>query len=79
MHDPHARPTTQQEKLDNWFSYHAPQGDQHERYALIRAAAKRFAEEIVTLCPDSADRTAALRHIRDAVYSSNASIACGGQ
>lgn len=73
------RPMTTQEKLDNWFTYHPPLDNQHVHYAMIRAAAKKFAEEIVLLCPDSADRTAALRHIRDAVFTANASIACGGK
>jgi hypothetical protein len=68
-----------QDKLDNWFSYHAPEGDQAERYEQIRAAGKAFAEKLAELCPDSADRTAAIRCIRNAVYAANASIACGGR
>jgi predicted RNA polymerase sigma factor len=67
-----------QETIDNWFSYHAPEGDQAERYGQIRAAAKAFAVRLVELCPPSADRTVALRHVRDAVFNANASIACGG-
>ena len=67
-----------QEQLDNWFSYHPPVGDQAARYAAIRAAGKTFAEKLTELCPASADRTVAIRHVRDAVYSANASIACGG-
>ena len=73
------RPMTMQEKLDNWFTYHPPLDDQHERYAQIRAAGKQFAEKLAELCPESADLTVALRHIRDAVYNANASIACGGK
>lgn len=68
-----------QAKLDNWFSYHPPEGDQAERYTVIRAQAQVFAETVARLCPDSADRTVALRHIRDAVFNANASIACGGK
>ncbi len=73
------RPMSEAEQLNNWFSYHPPIDDQAERYEKLRAAGKRFAEEIVALCPSSADRTVAIRHIRDAVYSANASIACGGK
>lgn len=73
------RPMTTQEKVDNWFTYHPPISDQHERYAAIRAAGKEMAEKLVNLCPESADLTVAIRHIRDAVYSANASIACGGK
>jgi len=68
-----------QELLNNWFSYHPPVGDQAQRYEQIRAAGKVFAEKLVELCPPSADRTAAIRKIREAVYSANASIACNGR
>jgi len=67
------------ERIENWFSYHAPVGDQAQRYERIRAAGGEFARLLVELCPCSADRTAAIRKIREAVYSANASIACGGR
>lgn len=73
------RPMTTEEKLDNWFTYHPPTSDEHVRYAEIRLAGKEFAQKLVALCPESADLTVAIRHIRDAVYSANASIACGGK
>lgn len=66
-------------KLDNWFSYHAPTPDQVKRYAEINAASKALARIIIENCPPSADRTAALRKVRDARMTANASIACGGQ
>ena len=62
--------------LDNWFSYHAPKGDQADRYTQIRAKAKEFAFLILDLTPGCADQTAALRHLRETVYSANAAIAC---
>ena len=68
-----------QDKLDNWFSYHAPIGDQAQRYERIRAAGKRMAEVLVAECPESADLSVAIRKIREAVYAGNASIACGGK
>ena len=68
-----------QKKLDNWFEYHAPKAGQGESYERIRASGKAFAEVLVQLCPDSADRTAAIRKIREAVYSANAAIACEGK
>jgi hypothetical protein len=73
------RPMSIQEQLNNWFSYHPPIADQAGRYERIRAAGKVFAEVLVLECPDSADRTVAIRKIREAVYSANASIACGGK
>jgi hypothetical protein len=68
-----------QATLDNWFTYHAPQPGQPEVYEKIRNAGKAFAEQIVALTPPSADQTAAVRHVRDAVFTANAAIACGGK
>lgn len=65
-------------ELDNWFQYHAPKGDQAERYEKIRAAGKVFATVIRDLTPICADQTAAIRLIRNAVYTANAAIACDG-
>lgn len=68
------------ENIENWFSYHAPEGiEQIEKYSLIREAAKRFAIVIVENSPSSADQTAALRKVREAVMTANAAIACGGK
>lgn len=49
------------------FSYHAPEGDQLDRYAAIRRAAHDFA-----------DQQAALRHVREAMMTANAAIALKG-
>lgn len=71
-------PATEAE-LVHWFSYHAPVGDQASRYEMLRAAALAYARTICALCPPSADRTAALRKLRECVYTANASIACEGR
>ena len=63
------------QQIDDWFTYHAPHGTQPERYIAIREAARQLAVSIVTHCPPSADRTAALRKVREAVMTANASIA----
>jgi len=63
--------------LDNLFSYHAPKDDQLERYTLIRDTGKMFAQIINDNTPAGADRTAAIRKIREAVMTANAAIACG--
>lgn len=68
-----------QTELDNWFMYHKPEGDQADRYEKLRAAGKAFAEVVLSLTPSSADQAVAIRKIREAVYSANASIACGGK
>lgn len=68
-----------EEQLDNIFRYHAPDEVQIERYSELRAYAKAFARSILRHCPASADRTAALRKVREAVMTANASIALGGK
>lgn len=67
-----------QADLDNWFTYHAPTGDQPERYVKVRNAAKAFAEVVVANTQPSADQTVAVRKIREAVMVANQSIACEG-
>lgn len=62
--------------LENHFMYHSPKGDQSLRYGLLRDKAKSLAELFFRLCPPSADRTAALRLLREAIMTANASIAC---
>lgn len=61
--------------IEDIFSYHKPKGDQPERYDKIRTAAKLFAYTLIDCCPDSADRTAAIRKLRESVMTANASIA----
>jgi hypothetical protein len=61
--------------IEQLFTYHAPTGDQPERYKRIRECAKALAWEIHRSCPEGPDRTAAIRHIREAVMTANASIA----
>jgi len=63
------------EDLVAFFTYHAPNMEQQARYQAIRAAAITFAKVIVNHTPESADQTAAIRKIREAVMTANASIA----
>jgi len=63
--------------LDNWFQYHAPTGTQQDRYVAIRNAGKNLAKVILDSTPSSADQTAAIRKVREAVMTANAAIACG--
>lgn len=65
-----------QADLDNWFVYHAPRPGQQKRYVEIRDAAKRFAEVIVANTAGSADQSAAVRFVRQAVMTANQGIAC---
>lgn len=63
------------EQIENNFSYHAPNGDQAEKYVRIRRAAKDLARLTVELCPDSRERSVALTKLEESVMWANASIA----
>jgi len=67
------------EQLENWFTYHSPTPEQLPKYLSIREAGKNLAEVIVNNSPSSADQTASIRLIREAIMTANASIACNGQ
>lgn len=76
-------PITQSD-LDNWFRYHPPgeEGDPENiqgRYEELRAAGGEFARVILELTPGSADQTAAIRKVREAVMTANAALACKGK
>lgn len=64
--------------IDNWFTYHAPTPDQLPKFEAIREAGKHLAAVIVANTLPSADQTAAVRKVREACMTANASIACGG-
>lgn len=63
-------------EIDNWFTYHKPEGDQQERYVAIREKAKELAIVIVDSTPSCADQTAAIRKLRETVMAANLAIAC---
>jgi hypothetical protein len=65
-----------QNDLDNWFTYHSPKSEDIEKYTEIRQMAYNLADTILRLTPPSADQTADIRKLRDAVMTANAAIAC---
>lgn len=65
-----------QEDINNWFMYHAPTPEQIVAYSDIRTSAKIFAETINKHVPDSADKTAAMRKLRETVMAANLALAC---
>jgi hypothetical protein len=65
-------------QIENWFTYHAPNADQQGRYEILRRKAKELAYTIDDCCPDSADKTVAIRKLRECIMTANASIALGG-
>lgn len=64
-----------EENLHDIFTFHAPLPPQIKSYAEIRNAAEDFARVILENCPDCADRSVAIRKIRETVMVANASIA----
>lgn len=66
-------------RIENWFTYHAPTPEQQAQYERLRDAGKSMAYAIIANTPPSADQTAALRLLREAVMTANAAIACGGK
>jgi hypothetical protein len=65
-----------QDDIDNWFQYHAPTSDQVQTYNDVRNKAKELAELLNSVVPDCADKTAAMRHLRETVMAINLTIAC---
>jgi hypothetical protein len=65
--------------IDNIFTYHSPTPEQLPKYAEIRAKAKEMGQCIVDNTPGSADQTAAIRLLREAVMTANAAIALNGK
>lgn len=56
------------------FDYHKPSDAQIGRIATVRLAAKTFAMVLWQACPETADRTAALRMVHEAMMTANKSI-----
>lgn len=65
-------------ELENWFTYHAPTGEQQSKYLLIRATALDFAKILLANTPPGADQSAAIRQLRECVMTANQAIACAG-
>lgn len=61
--------------IEQIFKYHAPRGDQADRYAALRSAAKTFATRVASLTPPSREQSVALTNVQQAVMWANAAIA----
>ena len=66
-------------QLITLFTYHTPTPDQVEHYQAIRTAALEFASVVIEHTPTCGDQTFALRLIRTAQMTANASIALQGK
>ena len=65
--------------LDRLLDYHPPTDGQRDAMQAVRTKAKQFAEAIKEHCPDSPDRTAAIRKVREALMTANAAIILKGE
>lgn len=65
--------------IEDMFTYHAPTSDQIPKYEAIREAARLFGAVILENTPPSADQTAAIRLLRQAVMTANQGVATGGK
>lgn len=70
-------PRVDSSTLDQVFTYHNDPAA-IPKYQAIRDAAKVFAQVVLDNAPDCADRTVALRGIRETVMNANAAIALNG-
>jgi hypothetical protein len=61
------------------FSHHPQSAEKLTHHDAIHAAAKRFAEVILSHTPPSRDQTAALGLLREAAMMANAAIALDGR
>lgn len=57
------------------FTYHAPKGDQPERYQNLRKWGLEFAMVINASCPPSRERSLAITNLEQAIMWANAAIA----
>jgi len=64
---------------DYVFAHHTPTPEQVTQHERVHEAAKRFAEVILANTPQSSDRNAALRLLRESSMMANAAIALRGR
>jgi len=63
-------------QLKHDFTYHPPKGDQQKKYETLRLEALELAQLMNDFCPDSREKSIAIRKLREAIMWANASIAC---
>lgn len=62
--------------LEKIFGYHESTPEQTERYIALRSGAVAYAGTILAMCPDSPEKTLAIRDLQRALMMANAAIAC---
>lgn len=64
--------------IEALFVYHQPVEEQIECLKMVREAAMEFAKVLYSNTPPCADRSAAIRHLRECVMTANAAIILNG-
>lgn len=72
------REKSAEEIIADLFTYHSPNPETMQQYETVRDAAKHLALVIWKNCPYGADRTAAIRKLRETVMTANTAIALNG-
>lgn len=67
------------ENLDRVFTYQPVTPEKAIKFAAVADASKALAAAIIDNCPECADKTHALRVLRDARMWANAAIALDGE
>lgn len=67
------------ENVEDVFTYHAPSQQQMVQYEMVREALILAARTILRVVPRCADRTTAIRKLREARMDANAAIALQGR
>lgn len=62
-------------KVQSWFKYHPPKGDQPDRYSEINERCAALADYLLHNTPNSAEQTLAIRSLQECRMWANASIA----
>lgn len=63
------------ETIENNFKYHKPLEENIDKFTELRGEARTFAETVMSLVPECAERTLAFRKIEEAVMWANAGLA----
>lgn len=67
------------DEIRDLFMYHAPSPEMTAKFNAIRAAIETAALVIDAECPPGADRTAAMRKLKEAHMTANASVVLEGR
>ena len=66
------------EILDEVMTYHPPTEEQIPKYQRVKEAIAEAIKAVIFNCPECADRTVAIRKLREARMDANAAIALNG-